>query len=55
MSDYKEVCKYILDIPRFAGKNTLSDTHDLLAKVYEEGSSKIVHIAGTNGKGSVTN
>ena len=54
MSDYKEVCKYILDIPRFAGKNTLSDTHDLLTKVYEEGSSKIVHIAGTNGKGSVT-
>ena len=54
MSDYREVCRYILDIPRFAGKNTLFDTHDLLEKVYEEGSSKIVHIAGTNGKGSVT-
>ncbi len=54
MSDYSKVCKYILDIPRFAGKNTLADTHDLLDKVYEEGSSKVVHIAGTNGKGSVT-
>ncbi len=54
MSDYSKICRYILDIPRFAGKNTLSDTHELLGKVYEEGSSKIVHIAGTNGKGSVT-
>ncbi|MCR4788170.1 MAG: bifunctional folylpolyglutamate synthase/dihydrofolate synthase [Lachnospiraceae bacterium] len=54
MDRYKEACNYILGIPRFAGKNTLSDTHALLERVYEEGSAKVIHIAGTNGKGSVT-
>ena len=55
MDRYTKACNYILDIPRFGGKNSLSDTHELLEKVYEEGSALIVHIAGTNGKGSVTN
>lgn len=51
---YRECCEYILDIPKFAAKNTLKDTHKILEEVYLEGSSKIIHIAGTNGKGSTT-
>ena len=54
MNTYQEIEKYILDIPKFAGKHTLEDTKRLLDKV-TCGSikSKIIHIAGTNGKGSV--
>lgn len=51
---YEEVCEYILDIPKFAGKHTLADTKEMLGKL--TGSrieSKIIHVAGTNGKGSV--
>lgn len=51
---YEEVCEYILDIPKFAGKHTLADTKELLGRL--TGSrieSKIIHVAGTNGKGSV--
>lgn len=51
---YEEACEYILDIPKFAGKHTLADTKELLGRL--TGSrieSKIIHVAGTNGKGSV--
>lgn len=51
---YTEAENYILDIPKFAGKHTLADTRKLLEQitggVYK---SKIIHVAGTNGKGSV--
>ena len=45
---------YILDIPKFSGKNTLEDTkcfYQILGNPGEK--QKIVHVAGTNGKGSV--
>ncbi len=51
---YEEACEYILDIPKFAGKHTLADTKEMLEQL--TGSrieSKIIHVAGTNGKGSV--
>lgn len=51
---YEESCEYILDIPKFAGKHTLADTKEMLGRL--TGSrieSKIIHVAGTNGKGSV--
>lgn len=51
---YEEACEYILDIPKFAGKHTLADTKEMLGQL--TGSrieSKIIHVAGTNGKGSV--
>ena len=51
---YEEACEYILDIPKFAGKHTLADTKELLGRL--TGSrieSKIIHVAGTIGKGSV--
>lgn len=54
MKTYKEAEQYILDIPKFAGKHTLEDTKRLLEQT--SGSkirSRIVHVAGTNGKGSV--
>lgn len=54
MVTYEEAVQYIEDIPRFAGKNTVDDTRRLLSFMVVDGiSSKIVHVAGTNGKGSV--
>ncbi len=54
MSSYQEAEKYILDIPKFAGKHTLEDTGKLLKEVTGGNiTSKVIHIAGTNGKGSV--
>lgn len=54
MTAYEQAEKYILDIPKFAGKHTLKDTDKLLyALVENPEKSKIIHVAGTNGKGSV--
>ena len=54
MSAYQEVEQYILDIPRFAGKHTLEDTKKILRRLIgDKIESKVIHIAGTNGKGSV--
>lgn len=51
---YDKAEQYILDIPKFAGKHTLEDTQKLLKRITgNKFSSKIIHIAGTNGKGSV--
>lgn len=54
MGTYAEAEEYISDIPKFAGKNTVQDTGrmlTLLAGSMED--AKIIHVAGTNGKGSV--
>ncbi len=54
MVSYEEAVKYIEEIPRFAGKNTVEDTGRMLSLL--TGNSlrgKIIHVAGTNGKGSV--
>ena len=54
MISYKEAEDYISDIPKFAGKNTVQDTGRLLlALTGNEWKSKVIHVAGTNGKGSV--
>ena len=53
MITYKEAEEYILDIPKFAGKNTVEDTGRLLTLLTGSMDSKIIHVAGTNGKGSV--
>ncbi len=51
---YEEACEYILDIPKFAGKHTLADTKEMLEQLTGDGTDcKIIHVAGTNGKGSV--
>ena len=54
MRTYEECEKYILDIPKFAAKNELADTYRILEKLVDIDSlPHIIHVAGTNGKGSV--
>ena len=51
---YEEAVNYILDVPRFTKKNVPEDTErffDFLGRPGE--NALIVHVAGTNGKGSV--
>lgn len=51
---YEQAQQYILDIPKFAGKHTLTDTGRMLAALDAfNQNTKIIHVAGTNGKGSV--
>ncbi len=50
---YDKAAEYILNIPKFAGKNSLEDTARLLDILCPLRKGKIIHIAGTNGKGSV--
>ena len=54
MFTYEEAVQYIEDIPKFTKKNKLEHTRqclDLLGSPDE--GKKIIHVAGTNGKGSV--
>ncbi len=54
MRAYEEAEQYISDIPKFAGKHTLAQTRGLLKKAAGNAAyGKVIHIAGTNGKGSV--
>lgn len=51
---YEDAVEYIEDLPRFTKKHTLEHTRkflDYLGNPAEK--SKIIHVAGTNGKGSV--
>ena len=52
MRSFDECVDYILNIPKFAAKNSVEDTGELLSKVYHGTKAKIIHVAGTNGKGS---
>lgn len=53
MSAYTEAENYILNIPKFGEKHSLQDTERLLRRVFTKRGSRILHVAGTNGKGSV--
>jgi len=51
---YKEAVEYILQIPKFATKNDLKHTRYFLQLLgAPQENKKIIHVAGTNGKGSV--
>lgn len=51
---YEEAVKYIEDLPRFTKKHTLEHTKEFLRRLGNPGRDrKIIHVAGTNGKGSV--
>ena len=51
---YEQAEEYLFNIPKFTGKNSLSDTKAFLKKMGNpEKSMKVIHVAGTNGKGSV--
>ena len=51
---YDEAVAYLLDIPKFTKKNTMEDTKTFLKELnLPLEHKKIIHVAGTNGKGSV--
>lgn len=51
---YEEAAAYIEEIPKFTKKHTLEHTKTFLKRLGNPAADrKIVHIAGTNGKGSV--
>ena len=51
---YEDAVKYILDIPRFTKKNDVVHTKAFLKYLGDpQEDLKILHVAGTNGKGSV--
>ncbi len=52
---YDEAVAYLLDTPRFSSKHTVAETRELLHLLKDpDRGFPIVHVAGTNGKGSVT-
>lgn len=51
---YEQAVEYVLGIPRFTKKNTMEDTKAFLHELGDpDRGRKIIHVAGTNGKGSV--
>ncbi|MGN0413791.1 MAG: bifunctional folylpolyglutamate synthase/dihydrofolate synthase [Lachnospiraceae bacterium] len=53
-NSYKEAAAYLENIPKFIKKNTMQQTRDFYEYMGKPGSrSKVIHVAGTNGKGSV--
>ncbi len=51
---YDEIVTYIDEIPKFTSKNPLDHTKQLLALLGNpQNRMKVIHVAGTNGKGSV--
>ena len=52
--NYKEIVDYIEEIPKFTTKNPLDHTRELLGRLGNpQNKMKVIHVAGTNGKGSV--
>ena len=54
INTYREAEDYINGIPKFTGKNSIEDTRKFLGHIGNPTRNcKVIHIAGTNGKGSV--
>lgn len=54
ITTYEQAVEYIMNIPRFTTKNTPEDTRQFLRRLGEpDAGLRILHVAGTNGKGSV--
>ncbi len=52
--NYTEAVEYIYSVPKFTKKNKPSNTRELMDRLgHPERGMKIIHVAGTNGKGSV--
>ena len=50
---YEQAVSYLYEIPKFTKKNGLEHTKELLRRLdIREEKFKIIHVAGTNGKGS---
>lgn len=51
---YEEIVEYIEEIPKFTSKNPLDHTKELMSRLGNpQNKMKVIHVAGTNGKGSV--
>ena len=51
---YEDVVRYIEDIPKFTKKHTLEHTREFMRRLGNPcHGRKVLHVAGTNGKGSV--
>lgn len=54
MRTYEEIVKAILEIPKFTTKNNLEHTRELFKRLGSpQEQFKVIHVAGSNGKGSV--
>ena len=54
MTEYEKAVEYINDIPKFTRKHTAEHTREFMKRLGEPcHDRKIIHVAGTNGKGSV--
>ena len=52
--NYEEAVNYIAEVPKFTRKNKAENTIELLRRLgHPEEKLKVIHVAGTNGKGSV--
>lgn len=52
--NYREIEAYIDEIPKFTSKNPLDHTKELLKRLDNpQNKMQVIHVAGTNGKGSV--
>ena len=52
--NYTEAVEYILSVPKFTKKNKMENTIELMERLGRpERDLKVIHVAGTNGKGSV--
>ncbi|MEY8428565.1 folylpolyglutamate synthase/dihydrofolate synthase family protein [Lachnospiraceae bacterium 46-15] len=52
--NYTEAVEYILNVPKFTKKNKMENTIELMERLGRpERGMKVIHVAGTNGKGSV--
>lgn len=52
--NYEETIKYINEIPKFTKKNKLEHTSEFLKMLnIQQEKMKIIHVAGTNGKGTI--
>lgn len=54
ISTFEEAEQYINDTPKFTAKNKMEDTREFLRRLGNpDGKMRMIHVAGTNGKGSV--
>lgn len=52
--NYEEAVAYIEEVPKFTKKNKPENTLELIRRIgHPERNMKVIHVAGTNGKGSV--
>ncbi len=55
VNTYEAAVSYCLAVPRFTKKNDMESTREFFAYLQKPGTkAQIIHIAGTNGKGSVS-